>query len=357
MKKLFFLMSIAAVAMTSCSNDESLSINRGEEISFRSAMGTRGSETAIGNLQGADGFLVTALNAEKTGAYFDKVAFTYEEGTYTSSTDYYWPANDEALNFYAWYPGDSISPELASGTGMTFNYTVADAIANQLDVVVADALDKKKPVDNAGVSLTFKHALSQIEIMAKNDNAAYTVKVKSVKIAQIPSTGTGFSVKTEVAAPTAVSEKKTFTVPEFSVLTLNATAESLMDGGGNAFLIPQTLAGWNPTDKKNTAEGAYISVLVDINAAAGANIYPKTADKFAWAAIPISDTWAPNTKYTYTLNFGAGAGKVDPEEDDDDEEPWKPGDDIIDTDEDAVIKFVTVTVVPMTETTKNPDMK
>ena len=50
MKKQLFLVVVAALAMASCSKDESTGINNGNAIDFRAAMQTRASETTTANI-------------------------------------------------------------------------------------------------------------------------------------------------------------------------------------------------------------------------------------------------------------------------------------------------------------------
>lgn len=50
MKKQLFLVVVAALAMASCSKDESTGINNGNAIDFRAAMQTRASETTMANI-------------------------------------------------------------------------------------------------------------------------------------------------------------------------------------------------------------------------------------------------------------------------------------------------------------------
>ena len=44
MKKQLFLMAVVALAMASCSKDDSTGINKGSAIDFRVALGTRAAE-------------------------------------------------------------------------------------------------------------------------------------------------------------------------------------------------------------------------------------------------------------------------------------------------------------------------
>ena len=50
MKKQLFLMAVVALAMASCSKDDSTGINKGSAIDFRVALGTRAAETTTSNL-------------------------------------------------------------------------------------------------------------------------------------------------------------------------------------------------------------------------------------------------------------------------------------------------------------------
>lgn len=72
MKKQLFLVVVAALAMASCSKDESTGINNGNAIDFRAAMQTRASETTTANITN---FFVTALDKNNAN-YFSDAEFT-----------------------------------------------------------------------------------------------------------------------------------------------------------------------------------------------------------------------------------------------------------------------------------------
>lgn len=72
MKKQLFLVVVAALAMASCSKDESTGINNGNAIDFRAAMQTRASETTMANITN---FFVTALDKNNAN-YFSDAEFT-----------------------------------------------------------------------------------------------------------------------------------------------------------------------------------------------------------------------------------------------------------------------------------------
>ena len=106
MKQKLFLAAMAAIAMTSCSNDETLEINTGTEqaIDFRTAMATRATETTIDNLSS---FYVTAFNENIIEApYFENLEFTKDgdSSIFTSEDKYYYPGDGTDLTFYAYAP-------------------------------------------------------------------------------------------------------------------------------------------------------------------------------------------------------------------------------------------------------------
>ncbi len=334
------------MAMTSCSNDEVLDVNTGEAINFRTAMGSRATELVTNDLKSFYAIALTNGNAE---TYFANVEFKSPTAgsNYTSDPEYYWPTYEDAeLNFYAWQSNGTtddqlINPTITPNAQPTFTYTPDTDVAKQGDVIVADAQGKNKTNGSAGVALTFKHALSQIVIKAKNGNATYDVKVKGVKIVNVAPEGT-VTIATDGKTEASGTANASYVV-NCTETTLGATETVLMgdaNGKNGAMLIPQELTGWAGDA---TTTGSYIAVLVDINSKAGANIYPAagSTDGFAWVAVAIDGEWERNYKYTYTLDFTNGVGEVAPEEDD--ESPWNPGDEIVDT-ENSAIKFSTVTV-------------
>lgn len=335
MKQKLFLAAMAAIAMTSCSNDETLEINTGTEraIDFRTAMATRAIETTISNL---DSFYVTAFNENIINApYFKDLKFKKREENSTifvSEDKYYYPGDGTNLTFYAYAPS---AEELGSGSNLEIDNTIknltlkgfspADSIPDQVDFIATKTTgNNKNNVDS--VPLVFKHCLSQIEIKAiqQNPNNSYNFEIKGVRIAQAISKGdfdfTAFASESESGWNlSAYTDKQIYTY-EFDEPKDMAQGASLMDKCGGAMLIPQQLTAWDVVnDKKNTNEGAYISLLLRITTKDDALVYPFKKDAeagktHAWAAIPVNATWEAGKKYVYRLNFASGAGYVDPEE-------------------------------------------
>lgn len=354
MKKQFLFIAVAALAMASCSKDEQTAVNRGAAIDFRGAMATRATETVTANL---NDIFVTALDKNNAN-FFTNEQFSKDVDNFfkSSPSSYYWPNDDSELKFFAYAPSSSD----LDGTLTIDNLpkTLADfspktTIADQKDFVSCKATGKKSVNESAGVALTFKHQLSQIEIKAKNDQDAYRYKVVAVRIGQPVSKGT-FDFDSE--SWQLKTDKVNYTVSDFSEIELNGGAQSLMGTGGSAMLIPQQLTAWDATgDKPNANKGAYLAVKLQITTKAGARVYPaEVVGDYDWAAVPINTNWKAGKKYVYTLDFTSGAGKVDPEKTNpsDPADPFKPGDDILGNN---AIKF-TVQVTEWVEETKDVDM-
>ncbi len=71
MNRNLFFVTLATAALASCSQNETVDINNGQAIGFRTAMGIRAVETTTGDL---GQFNVTALDA--SGAdYFNNSSF------------------------------------------------------------------------------------------------------------------------------------------------------------------------------------------------------------------------------------------------------------------------------------------
>lgn len=331
MKQKLFLAAMAAIAMTSCSNDETLEINTGTEraIDFRTAMATRATETTTANL---DKFYVTAFNENKLNfPYFENLEFkrteAEEEGesTYFTSEDkYYYPGDGSSLTFYAYAPsatdlGTSIETDNANKNLTLKDFSPAKEISEQVDFITANATGSKDDAE-AGVPLKFAHRLSQIEIKGKSENTSYDFEVKGIRIGKVCSKGSfdfkngTWKLSKDEDIDVAIYEK--VYADDAEPTKLSAEATSFM-AGDNAMLLPQRLDAWQPQDVDNTNKKAYLSVLVQVTTKAGALVYPFNGDKrdYAWAAIPVGIEWEAGKKYVYTLDFTTGAGFVDPTED------------------------------------------
>ncbi len=315
MKKTLFLISLAALGLTACTNDETLSEIDSQEqknISFRPAMGTRATETTNANLNEIN---VTAFEGDTP--FFEKLDFIKgSDNFFTSTPVYNWPGDDTELNFWAFSPltlKDQVT--MTANSKVLTDFSPATDIAQQVDFITANATGKKSANEASGVPLTFDHQLSQIEVLAKTDNTAYVYKVTGVRVGAPVSKGT-FDFTTK--AWTLGTGNDIYTDTYATPVQLGSTAQSVMGAGGNLMLIPQQLTAWDvKNDAENSANGAYLSIKLQINTVAGAQMYPFPSDgDCQWAAIPIDTNWEAGKKYTYTLDLTNGAGYVDPHDPD-----------------------------------------
>lgn len=307
MKKTFFLLSTAALALASCANEDAVEVNSGREISFRPAMSSRATETTNATLQD---FKATAFIGSEP--YFNQVTFSRNGGFYTSAQDYLWPGDDTELQFYAYAPTDLTGVTLIPTDKGVADFAPAASLADQVDFITAKATGTRSANESSGVALDFGHRLAQIEVRAKTANDVYAFKVSGVRIGRPVASGT-FDFDSE--AWTLGADKADYETTYADAITLGDDAVSVMGADGNAMLLPQQLTAWEPTtDGANAAQGAYISIKLQIaTAETGAQIYPFPSNgEDQWAAIPVDTDWQAGKKYIYTLDLTHGAGYVDP---------------------------------------------
>lgn len=333
MKKNLLLAAMAAAAMTSCSNDDVIEVNQGKGITFRASIDnplTRGTVTRQADLSE---FKVTAIgNGE---SYFKDLLVNGGPTNWTPAATYYWP--NYQLDFFAYAPVTPSGTVTIDNAGKKIEgFTSGTDVAAQQDLLISYNKGTKAKNETSGVTLNFKHALSQIEVKAKNGNTNMDIQVIGVKLVGAGSKGDFTFPEEETTSSKAVPQNKWTNVTENdhskaymvkgdAAVTLTADAQSIMFGAdNNIFVIPQKLTAWT----NNTARtGAYLSVLCRISTkgADGSTtlIYPQPAvgdpktDKYAFSAVAIDTNWEPGKKYIYTLNFcdattGSGAGRIDP---------------------------------------------
>lgn len=325
MKNTLLLIPLAMLGLASCSDDVSTSVNLGDAIEFRPAMGsfTRASETTNANLNDMN---VTAFLGDTK--FFENVNFAKgNDGFYTSQHNYLWPADNSQLTFYAYSSDiDNLNGTLTwdATSKKLENATIPDEIADQIDFITASATGTKDNNETAGVPLTFNHQLSQIELQAKSDTQDYTVEVSAIRIGRAEYMGT-FDFTTSEWTLDEWHDKAVYDSSLSSPVTLSATPVSIMGDSGNAMLLPQKLTPWSPKgDPDNAARGSYLSVLIKITTPEGVVLYPYPSDtkldsngqkrEYAWASIPIDTKWEAGKKYIYTLDFTHGGGNVDPDD-------------------------------------------
>lgn len=332
MNKAIYFVAAASLALASCSNDETLDMGNQKGISFRTVAGlnSRVAEITQNNLKGMS---VTAFENGADAAYFTDVNYTREgqTNTFVSNPEYNW-LRGKTLNFLAlatsadaWDAAKTVTFDKATNTYKTVltDYTPDADISKHQDLMIGTASGTENN-DANGLDLTLRHILSQIEVRAKNTNAAYVYSIKGVRIVAVKGTGTYTSTESTPWTPKENSRVK-YEVMYDDAKELTAEGMSVMKTeGDNAMLIPQGVTGWNGSilstanDFDSYTGGTYISLLLNVKSAStGMYIYPAgstdAAKTYGWAAVSTGNTtWGSGRKYIYTLNLSNGCGSVDP---------------------------------------------
>lgn len=307
----------------SCSNDETVEIAKENAISFRSVVGlnTRALNMTQDTLE-RKGMYVTTFTKDGARLY-PETHYELTEGVWVASPAQSWGGYSE-LNFFLTYPklDEWDGGAELTETSKTVTVTVSKDIPEQKDYVAANVTASKT---GGAVSVSLKHVLSSVEIRAKNTNGAYTYRVKGIRFNGVNNQAvvdlSNLTVSCGIITNTSA---RSYELRYNTPVELDGTAKSIMGEAKNAILPPQApndgilIETWDGTSAIVTPDKAYISVLINLTATAGANIYPagsgSTDDTrtYGWVAVPVEFRWESGKKYVYTLDFSEGAGRVDP---------------------------------------------
>lgn len=280
---------------------ESPSSNASEGI-YR--VSTRAIETNPSTL---DGFCLSSFQTNG-GNYMKDVPYSKVNGNWCADDGkFFWPVEGD-LHFYGYapkVPGASGSLTLDSEKQALEDFCPASTAAKQKDFVYAYAKGNLNDNSSSGLSMDFKHALSEITVVAKNDNPDYTVGVTGVRIGNIKGKGT-FSFPAVGSTnnegswnlSNAASDNVNYETTWTNAALLGSSA-SMMDASNEAFmLLPQQLEKATQASTK-----AYIALDVKITMQGGKVIHD------GWAYIGLNTNWEMGKHYTYTLDFSDGAGQ------------------------------------------------
>lgn len=370
------MAAATAIALSSCSSEETKDVAKSSNITFRSTVGlnSRGAEVTTTNLSN---IWVSAWAGDDEA--FKDVQFAKNAGGQFNSVGaaYFWE-KDKDYTFMAFATGKDNKANLTPTVTKT-NITLTDyapnaTLADQLDLLTAQGTGNKANNETTGASLAFDHILSQIQIKVKNTNENVKYTIKGVRISNVKGKGNYTFTPADNQNKHAwdnLSTPSQYVLAQGVDITLdenNKNVTDLLTATNSAMLIPQGITAWDGQAPKQVGatfadvNGSYISLLINVQKknAAGAweQVYPKADapnDKSAWTAVAIpAVTWVNGNKYIYTLDLSAGAGKVDPVE---------PGDNWVDgkdpgKGEDILGKqiFFTVTVTRWADQSVNVPM-
>ena len=382
MKKAFYMMAAAAIALSSCSSEETTDVAKSSAITFRTSVGlnSRGTATTTENLHN---IWVSAFYKSNGSSAFDDVEFINNGGTSTSFFDqtnnHYWEKN-KTYRFIAIAPikTDWAATSSFSKDEVTFtDVSPKTAIPDQQDLVIGKADGSEETNATNGVSLDLKHVLSQIKIQALNRNPNLIYTIRGIRISTVATTGDlkyttesgdiawtkdGNALSNDGAV--ATTNRYEYIFKDEVKLGTDGSIKDLTEECGGAMLLPQSLTSWNGNVVTGTdpVKGAYISLLLSVKNKKGVYTYPVDAtldSHCGWAAVPVpAISWKAGSKYVYTLNMSQGCGKVDPVDPNEDGKDYvKPGTENKDPNKGdkifgAVIKFI-VNVSPWTDKNGN----
>ena len=342
MKKAFYMMAAAAIALSSCSSEETTDVAKSTAISFRPTVGfnSRGAELNGTNFNDMWVYAYDLKATQGTGNGFEAEKFT-KQGTsndFLPDTPLFWQAGSE-LRFFAINPAkDNWHGTLAfTKTEANFsNVEIPKNIEEQKDLVIGSVTAQaNNHMDGNGVGLTLNHILSQINFKAVNTNKRLTYHIAAIRIVHAKNTDsytfnpTNSQTGVWAGNPTGdVTYELDF---KNNAIELNGTDGKteafLTHAGHGAMLVPQLLTPWNGAEVNDAAQfdgGSYIALLVNVRFTNGTWVYPKNAngtEDYGWIAIPLPKNnaagdkaeWKMGNKYIYTLNLSEGCGKVAPE--------------------------------------------
>jgi hypothetical protein len=333
-------------------------------ISFNSYMdgvgATRAYNASVADIQ-ADGISVWAFDATKEtainneggtyfmGGYNAGLEHTYGRTGYATvwkaAADYFWPEYN--LNFVALTPQSgeggigTITCSQAAATGepavpskpvmtvaVNVPLTTEDAGTygedSQKDIMFASLEDQGALAEFAPAPLSFKHGLSQLVFKGVIDHETTITKavVKSIKLVNVAASGTltytaaddaivasGWGDKDQTYAANIVND-------EVTTLDNSGSADAISGQDDNAsgrdyqmMIMPQASVLCVGATTENLSQlsaptaGTYL--LVNATLYANNNDTDAVLENTTNVYIPLAvTTWAPNTKYTYTLKFG-----------------------------------------------------
>lgn len=357
MKKNYWILAAAAVALAACSNDDTIAVNQGIEeantINFSTIVEgqTRAAGITTANIES---FYVTANRG--TDIYFGAtpVEFAKDNTTdpvsYRSETKYYWPSEGK-LDFYAFAPATGTGSTITRTDSTHFSVTPTTTPASQQDFVYGVVRQQDKTTGGTGVALNFRHAMSDVIIQLKNSSTDKDVTVGNVAIGYILPTGAfapafktaagseaGFCTNgTNISNVTAASEtgyyiapgawtasgtRTSYTQAANTTSYTSATATTALPA--DMILVPQELqnaAAYSAAAADSPFNGACITVQVKIQDKQG-HYLAGTASNFVTAMWPLAATqWLPGHKYTYTLDLAGGGYYTTNQDDNSDLDP------------------------------------
>ena len=265
MRKLLLLTTLTTLLAWGCSNED----NEVEEVANARPLIFHVSETPLDNPESA----AARRTAPTTTATFSSFYYRYTTGSSLNGeanasknasnqwTGGSWPYVETSIvvPFYA-YANVSTTPTVEIKDGKVYmDFEVDAQTDSQKDLLVATASDTYENC-KGNISFNFSHACGAVRFSISKTTGLsdYTVRVKSVTIYNIPSSG---SYCFNDGTWTIDAEgKKNFSLISYDSGSMDVTAEKktyLSGENDYMFLLPQTLTAWGKT---GTPTNAYVEI-------------------------------------------------------------------------------------------------
>lgn len=248
MKKILFFAAIAAVALTSCSKNESVDQANGKAIGFDTYIGKVTKGVPVSGIEFKDGQTMAIYSTKDGAVDMNGVIATRATGAWTYSPIMYY-VKDLPYIFAAYAP---VAPAGATMADVA-DYTVDIDIAKQVDLMYAPAAttpviwDGQQATEMAPVKFTFKHALSQVKFSAKatgDFSKMYTVKITGVTVKGVNSVGT-LTTATDTWAALGTPADYVQSVEDYTLAAgdyVSLANNKVAENNNILMLIPQTWA-------------------------------------------------------------------------------------------------------------------
>lgn len=319
MKKYFFLISVAALAMTACTNesDEYVGSQESREIAFAPVTENATRAAVDGTTFTPTTMEVAAWDVTNGRDFFTATTFTKDATTWKGGK--YWPLSAAYINFLAY-------SELNAGSA-TWNLAGADKAASGVTLVMADNRSAQKDLMYAigngevtqssntltfptNVPMTFKHAQAWVRFMADAYDAASGGKVtlNSITLNGAKYNGTFTVTHTNYNASSSQSVAGAWSalpalgsdvaVPNWS------SAAIAYDGSGDGVNVGDGLL-IVPDDNNTTADFTSFTIAYSLDG--NDYIYTYTPETAAAANVDQAK------KYTFKINFHLHEIEIAPE--------------------------------------------